>query len=334
MKAVVQTEYGNPDVMKITDDAAKPVVGEYDVLVKNSATGVNPIDFKIRSGGVKVVEPSESAPLVVGWDGAGVVVETGAKVDTGKIKAGDEVYYAGVVNRAGSYAEYTAVDSRIVALKPKSASFAEAATIPLVAITAAEALIDSFKAKEGQSILIFNGAGGVGSFTIQLAKCLGLTVIATASRAETIAFVKELGADHIINHHEPLVPQLEAVGVPAVDFAFDLFDNKKLPELLTTLKPGGSVAVTWILDKELAGAIDWFGMLSKRQSLHSVFMFSRAMYAYEQERISEHLERVAKLVDDGKIKPVVKHEFKLEDIAKAHELQESGKVMGKITVTI
>uniref|UniRef100_A0A7S1TNA6 Enoyl reductase (ER) domain-containing protein n=1 Tax=Erythrolobus australicus TaxID=1077150 RepID=A0A7S1TNA6_9RHOD len=331
MKAVGQAEYGGAEVLKIVEVPA-PEAGELDVVVRNKAAGVNPVDWKVRAGGVPLKKPSEEDPLVIGWDAAGVVEKVGDKVKD--LKVGDEVFYSGDVTRAGSYAELTAVDSRIVAKKPKNLSFAEAATIPLVAITAAETLIDAFDAKKGQSILLYNGAGGMGSFTIQLAKAMGLTVIATASRPETTAFVKDLGADHVINHREPLAPQLEAAGVPQVNYVFDLYDNKNLVELISVLKPGGRAAIVWTLEKELVEKLDWYSMWSKRQSIMSVFMFSRPMFGYELERQGELLTHVAGLIDEGKIKAVVNYSFTLEEISKAHELQESGKVMGKIGISI
>lgn len=332
MRAIAQTEYGGVDTLKIVT-IPDPTPGEHDIVVRNHAAGVNPIDFKVRSGGVKVVEPSEDKPLVIGWDGAGVVEKVGAAVTN--LKVGDKVYYAGDIGRPGSYAELTAVDARITAKMPNTLSFTEAATIPLVALTGAEILYDAVKAKKGQTVFICNGAGGVGSFTIQLAKALGLRVIATASRPETIKFVKELGADVVVSHRKEIKPQLEELGEPtSVDIVIDLADNKSLPELLTLIKPGGAAALIWAISPEIAAKIDWMTLFMTKVSIHHEFMFSRPVQGYEQERQGELLALVAEKIDSGAIKHVVTNRFGFEEAAKAHELQETGAAMGKSAIVI
>eukprot|EP00121_Abeoforma_whisleri_P008099 Awhi_evm1s7421 len=202
MKAVTLAKHGGPEVLSITD-APKPKLLENDVLVENKAAGTNPVDYKIREHGAGMAPEV----TILGWDAAGVVVDIGSKVTN--LKVGDEVYYAGSVVRNGTYAEFTAVDSRLVALKPKSLTWEESATIPLVAQTAYEALFVQMEVKKDKTILIYNGAGGVGSMAIQMAKNAGLKVIATASRPETIAWVKDLGADVVVNHRSPLKEQFE-----------------------------------------------------------------------------------------------------------------------------
>src|SRR6476646_5495369 len=203
MKAIVHTfqEIEQP----------KPAPAGRDLLVKVEAISVNPVDTKQR----KVDSP---APRVLGWDAAGTVEAVGPEVTL--FKPGDEVYYAGDVTRPGANSELHLVDERIVGRKPKRLDFAQAAAIPLTAITAWEAFFDRMKIRRdgGASLLIINGAGGVGSIAIQLAKATGLKVIASASRPETITWVKELGAHHVVDHRKPLRPQLEALGLKNVDY--------------------------------------------------------------------------------------------------------------------
>src|SRR5437660_8466993 len=207
MKAVAHT---SRDIASLTDiELPNPGPGPRDLLVKVEAVSVNPVDTKQR-------KTDASTPRVLGWDAAGTVAAVGAQVTL--FKPGDAVYYAGDVTRPGSNSEFHLVDERIVGRKPKTLDFAHAAAIPLTAITAGEAFVHRMKMAIGRSVLIINGAGGVGSIGIQIAKCAGLSVIATASRPETIAWVKELGAEHVVDHRRPLRPQLEALALKHVDY--------------------------------------------------------------------------------------------------------------------
>src|SRR5688572_8422404 len=187
----------------------KPAPTGHDLLVKVEAISVNPVDYKQR----KVDSPT---PRVLGWDAAGTVEATGSEVTL--FKPGDAVYYAGDVTRPGANSEWHLVDERIVGRKPQRLDFAQAAAIPLTAITAWEAFFDRMKVKAGGTLLIIGGAGGVGSIGIQLAKIAGLAVVATASRPESVAWVRELGADHVIDHRKELRPQLEALGKKEVEY--------------------------------------------------------------------------------------------------------------------
>src|SRR5690242_10269242 len=204
MKAVAHT---GTDINSLSDiELPKPAPAGRDLLVKVEAVSVNPVDTKQRKAG-------SPTPRVLGWDAAGTVAAAGPQVTL--FKPGDAVYYAGDVTRPGCDSEYHLVDERIVGRKPKSLDFAQAAAIPLTAITAWEAFFDRMKVQRdsGASVLIINGAGGVGSIAIQIAKATGLKVIATASRPETIAWVKELGAQQVVDHRKPLRPQIEALGM-------------------------------------------------------------------------------------------------------------------------
>src|SRR3984957_10003347 len=193
-----------------------------DLLVEVRAVSVNPVDYKVRSSAA----PPPGAAKVIGYDAAGVVVEAGPQASL--FRLGDEVFYAGSNIRSGTNAEFHLVDERIVGHKPRSLGFAEAAALPLTSITAWELLFDRLGALPGaghdkRAALIVGGAGGVGSIAIQLARRLtGLTVIATASRPETVSWVRELGAHHVIDHRQPFAPQLAAAGVPAVDLVLGL----------------------------------------------------------------------------------------------------------------
>eukprot|EP01024_Parvocaulis_polyphysoides_P031345 TRINITY_DN2835_c0_g6_i3.p1 TRINITY_DN2835_c0_g6~~TRINITY_DN2835_c0_g6_i3.p1 ORF type:complete len:254 (-),score=42.93 TRINITY_DN2835_c0_g6_i3:69-782(-) len=225
MQAIFQTKYGDSSVLTY-GELPKPKPQPHDVVVQNRWTGINPIDYKVRDGlpGAQEIDPSN--PLIIGWDGAGTVTEVGAEVS--EFSVGDEVYYSGSIVRAGSYAQYTAVDSRIVAKKPSSLDFAEASAIPLVAITSWETMVEDAKTKKGDKVMIYNGAGGLGSFAIQLAKHLGAVVVATASRPDSIEFCKSMGADHVINHREALKPQLEKIGVTDFNLIFHCYDATKI----------------------------------------------------------------------------------------------------------
>lgn len=207
-------------------EAEKPVPGPMDLLVRVRAVAVNPVDTKIRAS---LGSQQLDTPRILGWDAAGVVESVGAEVVG--FSAGDEVFYAGDLTRAGCNAEFQAVDYRLVAHKPASWSFEEAAAVPLVGLTAWELLfermgVDPDGKDGGKALLIINGAGGVGSALIPLARSAGLTVIATASRPETIAWCLSLGAHHVIDHRKPLRPQAEALGIPAFPYIANLFNTE------------------------------------------------------------------------------------------------------------
>eukprot|EP00121_Abeoforma_whisleri_P014009 Awhi_evm1s12925 len=253
MKAITQNAWGNSSVLEYTTQP-RPTLKPKDVLVKNLATGINPIDYKVRQG----LDPSAPNPtsIIVGWDGAGIIEEVGSEA-TGGFKIGDEVYYAGDITRNGSYAQYTAVDSKAVALKPKTISFEEAASLPLVAETAYETFEVDFNLKKGDTILIINGGGGLGSFAVQIAAHMGATVITSASRPETTKFVKELGAHHVINHRNPLAPQLKELGFDGVDYLFHAHDqNLNMAECVKLVNPLGKIAITFGLSPEAISKVD------------------------------------------------------------------------------
>ncbi|HYR34045.1 MAG TPA: zinc-binding alcohol dehydrogenase family protein, partial [Burkholderiales bacterium] len=228
MKAVAHT---GTDIASLTDiELPTPSPSGRDLLVTVEAVSVNPVDTKQRKAG-------SPTPRVLGWDAAGTVAAVGSEVTL--FKPGDEVYYAGDVTRPGCDSEFHLVDERIVGRKPKKLDFAQAAAIPLTAITAWESFHDRMKVRSGGTILIIGGAGGVGSIAIQLAKLAGLRVIATASRRETVAWCKELGADEVVNHRENLVAQVKKPLEYVANFSGEL--DAHWPAMAELVAPQGSV---------------------------------------------------------------------------------------------
>ncbi|WP_373092003.1 zinc-binding alcohol dehydrogenase family protein [Zhongshania sp.] len=315
----------------------QPIATGRDLLVKVKAIAVNPVDSKIRQKAVN----ADGSFKVIGWDAAGEVIAVGDAV--GKFKPGDVVYYAGDLTRPGSNAEYQLVDERIVGSKPKSLSFAEAAALPLTTITAWELLFEHLAvrqqsadstAQSDEVILVVGAAGGVGSILIQLAKTItGATVIATASRADSQAWVKSLGADHVVDHTKPLLPQIKALGIKQVSHIASLngtgsyFDD--YPAVLATF---GKIAMI----DDPATPLEVMKLKTKSQSLHIEFMFARSMYqAADMDEQSKLLTRVADLVDQGYVKTTSGKNLGLinaDNLKRAHAELESGTAIGKIVL--
>lgn len=313
-------------------DADIPVAEGHDILVRVKGVAVNPVDFKVRKG-----KQDDGTFKVLGWDAAGIVEAVGDQVTL--FRPGDEVWYAGDVTRSGSNAELQLVDERIVAPKPKSLGFAEAAALPLTTITAWEALFDrllidraAVQANASKTILIIGGAGGVGSIAIQLAKLAGLKVITTASRAETIEWVKNLGADQVINHRKPLDEELSALNVSSVDYIFCTSETDQYFDMMANLiAPQGRIVT--ITEAAQNHNVDL--LKAKSASFSYEFMFTRSMFKTD-DMIEQHklLATVAQLVDDGVIKNTANESFgplSPQSLQKAHALLESGKAIGKIT---
>ncbi len=305
-----------------------PTLKDRDLLVKVKAISVNPVDTKVRRNPVAV-----GNTRILGWDAVGEVVEVGSGVQ--HFKVGDQVWYAGDLTRDGSNAEYQAVDERIVSLKPQSLSDAEAAALPLTAITAWEMLFDRFNVDldKFDNILVIGGAGGVGSIAIQLLKAkTNLRVIATASREETKAWVKSLGADYVIDHTEDLNTQIKALGLDAPRYIFSTNQTETyLPQISKLIAPQGKFGL--IDDPK---SLDIVEFKSKSVSVHWEFMFTRSMFnTTDIEQQSQLLHQVAELVDNHTIKTTLNQtlgKINAKNLKLAHELIETGRAKGKIVL--
>ncbi|WP_299491876.1 zinc-binding alcohol dehydrogenase family protein [uncultured Shewanella sp.] len=325
----------NPDAL-VDVDIKQPIAIGRDLLVKIQAIAVNPADYKVRL----TTEPKEQAPKILGWDAVGEVIATGELVT--QFQPGDLVYYAGDITRQGSNAEYQLVDERIVGIKPKSLSAGEAAALPLTAITAWELLFEHLGIKRqpidtvGKSdeiILVVGAAGGVGSMLIQLVKKLtGATIIATASRERSQAWVKKLGADFVIDHTQSLIEQINALGLGAVTHVASLNSTDTYFKIYTELlAPFGKIAI--IDDPK---ALDVTQLKLKSLSLHWEFMFARSMFhAVDLQAQGKLLSHVADLVDHGHIQTTLgQHLGKInaENLRSAHAALEAGSAIGKIVL--
>ncbi|MDO7173545.1 zinc-binding alcohol dehydrogenase family protein [Mariniflexile sp. AS56] len=319
------------DVNSLQDIELKtPKATGKDVLVEIKAISVNPADYKVRAG--MPVEGDDWK--VIGWDATGIVKEVGD--DVSLFKVGDEVWYAGDFTRPGSYAQYQIVDERIVSKKPSSLSYAEAAALPLTSLTAYEMLFDRLQVAKNdasKSILVIGAAGGVGSILVQLAKKLTkLNIIATASREETTAWLKDLGADAVINHRNKLSEELEKFNLPAPDYVVSLNGTEQhADEIVKLIKPQGQFG--FIDDPKSFNVMPF---KAKSVSTHIEFMFTRSMFQTE-DIMEQHniLNEVATLIDNGTIKTTLGEHFGIvnaENLRKAHAFLETGKAKGKIVL--
>lgn len=333
MRAVVQAVYGGPDVLHMAD-VPRPAPGQRDLRIRVHAAAVNPVDAKVRRGG-PAGEPVPDAPKILGWDGAGVVDAVGSAV-TG-FAAGDEVYFAGDIGRAGAYAEYVLVDARIVGRKPRTLDMSQAAAVPLTALTAWEGIFETFKLApgegQGRTLLIIGGAGGVGSIAIQLAKRVGgFHVVATASRPASEARCRELGADLVIDHTRPLAPQLHAAGLSGVDFIFSTATLDNFEAMVDALNPLGHICV--ITGGPAAQSVNVAPLMPKRGTLSFELMFTRPSTGVEPERQGVILNRVAQLLDQGVLQTTLTATLPWHEAQEAHRRIETEHTMGKIVLLI
>ncbi|MCQ6264154.1 NADP-dependent oxidoreductase [Fictibacillus sp. WQ 8-8] len=310
MKAVVINEYGGRDQLvekKVND----PKPGPKDVLIEIHATSVNPVDWKIREGYLRD-NLSFTFPIILGWDAAGVVKEAGSSVT--KFKPGDEVFTRPATERDGTYAELLAADEELVAFKPKNLTYEEAASIPLVGLTAWQCLVEFAHIQEGQRVLIHAGGGGVGSFAIQLAKAKGAYVLSTGSK-DSEEIIKESGADEFIDYN---VKDFAEATEP-VDIVFDTIGGEVQHNSYKVIKPDG------ILVSIVSPPVQ------KEATNHSV----KAGFVF-LDPDGDQLAEIGKLIEAGKIKPFVGETFPLtqEGVRKAHELSESHHAKGKIIIQV
>ncbi len=308
-----------------------PTPSGRDLLVAVAAVAVNPVDLKVRDA----TGADSPAPRVLGWDASGVVRAVGPEVSL--FQVGDAVAYAGEITRPGCNAEFQLVDERLAGRKPRSLSFAEAAALPLTTITAFESLFHRLRiprdgSARGQTILLIGAAGGVGSIAIQLARRAGLTVIATASRASSIAWVQELGARHVVNHHRPLVEQVHALVPRFVDHIAIFKDMGHWLEAVELIRPQGGIVCIEATDQPMPMAV----MKTKAASLHWEYMFARSLHQ-TPDMIEQHhlLNQVADEIDAGQLRTTltgILRPINAANLEQAHAQIASGGVHGKIVL--
>ncbi len=334
MKAVgYQHSLPIQDASSLMDvEVPRPLPSGRDLLVRVLAISVNPVDAKMRLRSA----PQNGLHRVLGWDASGIVEDVGREATL--FNRGDAVFYAGAIDRQGTNAEFHLVDERLVGPKPRSLSHAESAAVPLTAITAWETLFDRLNVRRpvpgaGNAILIIGGAGGVGSMAIQLARQLTeLVVIATASRDETSAWVKGLGAHHVVDHRRPLAAQVSALGIGAPAFVLSTTQtDKHFDEIVELIAPQGRFAL--IDDPDL---IDARKLKRKSVSLHWELMFTRSIFkTADMAKQHELLASVSALLDEGRVKTTLAENFgkiNAANLKRAHALLETGTAKGKIVL--
>lgn len=332
MKAFILDRYGKKERLRATD-VPKPQLRADEVLIEVHAAAVNVIDVKIRNGEFKLILPYR-APFILGHDVAGVVVSIGSKVRS--FNVGDEVYARPDDLRIGTFAEFIAVKESSVAIKPKNISMEEAASIPLVGLTAWQALVEKAKIQRGQKVFIQAGSGGVGTFAIQLAKHLGATV-ATTTSSSNMALVKDLGADVVIDYKTEAFEER----LSGYDLVLNSQDGKTLSTSLGVLKPGGSlitisgpadpqfgeeIKAPWLV-KQVIGALS-FGVRRRAQRLKVDFSFLFMKPSGSQ------LNQISRLIESGAIRPVVDKVFAFDATNDAMAYVESGRAKGKVVIKV
>lgn len=331
MKAMIIKKYGNSPLQLA--DIPTPAVGDYDVLAEIHAASINPIDFKVRDGKVRTLLKYDM-PLVLGNDFSGIVIQVGKNVK--KFKIGDEIYGRPRKDRIGTFAEYISVHEEDIALKPHNLSFEEAASIPLVGLTSYQALLDILQLTAGQKVLIQAGAGGVGTFAIQLAKAMGIYVATTTSDAGA-ELVKSLGADQIINY------KIEAFDkvLQNYDGVFDTIGGETLEKAFKTVKQGGQIVSVSGLPNARFGKEYEAGFIKTNifrlitRNLSKLEAKYKVKYSFLFMKPSgSQLEIISELIESGQIKPVIDQVFPFVEAQKAMEYSESGRAKGKIILKI
>lgn len=323
------TAPGNPQVLQLREIANPIPPQNTELLVRLKAAGVNPIDTKLRKRGTFY---PDKMPAILGCDGAGIVEAVGGEVK--RFQVGDEVYFChgGIGDRQGNYAEFTTVDERFVAAKPKSISFIEAAAAPLVLITAWEALQERGRLEPGDKVLIHAGAGGVGHVAIQLAKLKGADVCTTVSDREKADFVKNLGADCAINYKKNDFAKavLDWTNGEGVDLAFDTVGGETFEKTFPAIRIYGDI-VTILQPSD---STNWKVARQRNLRIGLELMLTPMLQGIveAQQHHGEILAECAKWMDEGKLKICVNQTFGLEEVAKAHQLLEAGSMIGKLVI--
>jgi NADPH:quinone reductase len=311
----------------------RPNPSGQDLLIQVKALSVNPVDVKRRAS----VREGENTPQILGWDVAGIVVQTGPECT--QFKPGDEVYYAGSILRTGCNSEFHLVDERIVGRKPRTLTFAEAAALPLTAITAWEGLFNRLSVSErptdnqGKTLLVVGAAGGVGSILTQLASMVGLTVIGTASRPETITWTKKLGSTYTINHHQPWQPQINKLAVGDIDYIFCLNSTAtNWDGMVEAIAPQGKICSI----VETAQPVNLSALQQKSVTFVWEFMFTRSMFHTRDMACQQDLlNTLAQLIEEQKIKTTLTellNGINAANLRKAHAKIEQGNSIGKLVV--
>src|SRR5207248_4674880 len=332
MKAFILDRYGSADHVR-AGDTPDPELREDDVLVQVHAAGVNLLDSKIRNGEFKRILPYR-LPLILGHDVAGIVVRVGSRVR--RFKPGDEVYARPAVGRIGAFAEFIAINEADVAIKPRALTMEDAASIPLVGLTAWQALIERANLKRGQKVLIHAGSGGVGTFAIQLAKHVGATVATTTSTAN-VDLVRRLGADIVIDYKKEDFADV----LRDYDVVLNSLDKVTLEKSLRVLQPGGqlisisgppdaafarSIGASWVV-RTIIGILSYrIQAKAKRRQTHYSFLFMRAN--------GDQLTKITALVDDGIIRPVLDRVFPFASTKEAMAYVEAGRARGTVVVSL
>ena len=315
MRAIVIDGFGGPEVLR-QRDVQRPSPGPGELLVRVLASGTNPVDAKVRAAGSWA---GISFPAVIGYDASGVVEAVGP--GAGTFRPGDEVYFTPEIfgNVQGTYAEYTIVQAAIVAPKPKSLTHVEAAAVPLAGGTAYEAIVRRLQVRPGETVLIHGGAGGVGTFAVQIAKAAGARVIATASAAN-LDTLRELGADAAIDYHryDPFEAALQATDGVGVDAVFDTVGGDLTPRSVPVTRPFGRIAFILGFQGDLGAAS------VRNLTLHGIFL----------TRERQRLEEMTRLVEQKKMRPVIDQVLPLEQVRHAPERLDSGHGRGKVVLEV
>jgi NADPH:quinone reductase-like Zn-dependent oxidoreductase len=326
MKALQIVKYGELKDGLSFNETARPSVNAKDILIETKAAALNPIDYKLVSGGFHEMLPLD-LPVTIGFDVSGVVVEKGSEVTNFEI--GDKVYTRVPQNQMGTVAEYVAVDSSVVSKKPENISFEEAASLPLIGLTAMQAL-QRVGLKAGDNVLIHAGSGGVGSFAIQYAKAKGAYVYTTTS-TNNVAWVKAIGADRVIDYKKEDYKSI----VSELDIVFDTLGGDYTTEAFQVIKVGGKVtSISSILDEETAGIMGIEGY-QMPEDFSKLITEKSATYKFTWiQPNSEQLDEISGMVKEGKIKPIIDKVYAFGDGIEAYLYLATGRAKGKVIINL